>query len=48
MAQNVINGNLILEPFNVYSLENNLITMQILQAAINSAKSGTTIKLETN
>ena len=45
---NVINGNLILEPFNVYSLENNLITMQILQAAINSAKSGTTIKLETN
>ncbi|HDZ03598.1 hypothetical protein LCGC14_0127800 [marine sediment metagenome] len=44
----VIKGNLVLEPFNVYSLENNLITMQILQAAINSAKSGTTIKLKTN
>ena len=44
----VITGNLKLEPFNVYSLENNMITMEILQAAINSSKTGTTIKLETN
>jgi predicted dehydrogenase len=44
----VIKGDLILEPFNVYSLENNMITMEILQAAINSSKTGTTIKLETN
>ncbi|MEP2058707.1 MAG: Gfo/Idh/MocA family oxidoreductase [Maribacter litoralis] len=41
----VINGSLKLEPYNVYSLENNIITMLILQSAINSAKNGKTIQL---
>ncbi|SIR02747.1 Gfo/Idh/MocA family protein [Maribacter ulvicola] len=41
----VINGKLTLDPFNVYSLENNIITMEILQSAINSAKNGRTINL---
>ena len=41
----VINKQLILEPYNVYSLENNIITMEILQAAITSSKTGRTIKL---
>ena len=41
----VINNQLILEPYNVYSLENNIITMEILQAAITSSKTGRTIKL---
>lgn len=44
----VINNELNLEPYNVYSLENNMITMEILQAAITSSKTGTTIKLKTN
>tara|TARA_R110002074_G_scaffold223009_1_gene393897 strand:- start:12610 stop:13713 length:1104 start_codon:yes stop_codon:yes gene_type:complete len=44
----VINNQLILEPYNVYALENNMITMEILQAAITSAKTGTTINLKTN
>ncbi|KSA11940.1 Gfo/Idh/MocA family protein [Maribacter dokdonensis] len=41
----VINGTLQLEPYNVYSLENNMITMEILESAIKSAKSGKTILL---
>ena len=41
----VIRGNLILEPYNVYALYNNIIVMEILQAALNSANTGTTIKL---
>jgi len=41
----VINGSLELEPYNVYALENNVIVMEILEAALNSADTGTTIKL---
>ena len=44
----VINNQIILEPYNVYTLENNMITMEILQAAITSSKTGTTINLKTN
>ncbi|WP_419212191.1 Gfo/Idh/MocA family protein [Maribacter sp. X9] len=44
----VINGGLKLEPYNVYTLENNIVVMEILQAAINSANNGTTINLQTN
>tara|TARA_R110001606_G_scaffold93556_2_gene207759 strand:+ start:1284 stop:2387 length:1104 start_codon:yes stop_codon:yes gene_type:complete len=44
----VINNQLILEPYNVYALENNMITMEILQAAITSSKTGTTINLKSN
>ena len=39
----VINGELVLEPFDPYSLENNMITMKILQAAIESAKTNKTV-----
>lgn len=42
----VINGELQLEPFNVYALENNMVVMEILQAAINSAETGSTINLK--
>lgn len=41
----VINGTLILEPYDVYALDNNMIVMEILQAAINSTETGSTIKL---
>ena len=41
----VINGELNLEPYNVYALENNMIVMEILQAATNSANKGMTISL---
>lgn len=44
----VINEDLQLEPYNVYTLENNMIVMEILQAAINSSETGATIKLQTN
>jgi len=44
----VINNQLILEPYNVDALENNMITMEILQAAITSSKTGTTINLKSN
>ncbi|WP_235843187.1 Gfo/Idh/MocA family protein [Maribacter hydrothermalis] len=42
----VITGKLKLEPFNVYALENNIITMEILQAAIISSKTKKTILLK--
>lgn len=42
----VVRGELKLEKFDPYSLENNLITMEILDAALNSADSGRTIELE--
>lgn len=42
----VISGELVLEPFDPYSLENNMITMKILQAAIESAKTNKTIFLD--
>ena len=41
----VINGELKLEPYNVYALENNMVVMEILQAATNSANKGVTISL---
>ncbi|TLP81644.1 Gfo/Idh/MocA family protein [Maribacter sp. ACAM166] len=42
----VINGKLQLEPYNVYALENNMVVMEILQAAINSSETGSTINLK--
>jgi predicted dehydrogenase len=41
----VVRGELTLPPFDPYSLENNLIVMEILQAAKESASSGRTIYL---
>ncbi|WP_026951106.1 Gfo/Idh/MocA family protein [Algoriphagus mannitolivorans] len=41
----VVRGNLSLSPFDPYSLENNLIVMEILQAAKESAARGETIYL---
>lgn len=41
----VVRGNLSLSPFDPYSLENNLIVMEILQAAKESAASGKTVYL---
>ncbi|MFS4456843.1 Gfo/Idh/MocA family protein [Maribacter sp. 2304DJ31-5] len=41
----VVNGSLILDSFDPYSLENNMITMQILQAAIDSATKKKTIEI---
>jgi predicted dehydrogenase len=34
------------EPYNLYSLENNMIVMEVLDAAIRSANSGTTVYLD--
>ncbi|PIB25299.1 Gfo/Idh/MocA family protein [Maribacter sp. 4G9] len=42
----VINGELRLEPFDPYSLENNMITMEILQAALESSKTNKTFILK--
>jgi predicted dehydrogenase len=42
----VINGNLTLGPFDPYSLENNMITMEILDAAVQSAKTQSTVQLK--
>ena len=42
----VINGQLKPQPYDLSSLENNLIVMEILDAAIRSAKSGETIYLK--
>lgn len=42
----VINGTLTLEPFGPYTLENNIIAMEILQASVESSKSDKTIKLD--
>lgn len=42
----VINGNLVLEKYGPYTLENNMIAMEILQASVDSSKSGKTIHLE--
>jgi len=42
----VILGEIQLEPFDPYSLENNMITMEILDAAVKSSKNGETIKLK--
>lgn len=42
----VISGDLQLEPFDPYSLENNMITMEILDAAVQSSKKGETIHIK--
>lgn len=42
----VISGSVKLEPYELSSLENNIIVMQILDAAIRSAKLGKTISLK--
>jgi predicted dehydrogenase len=42
----VINGEINLPPFGLYTLENNVIVAKILDAAIESAKSGKTVYLE--
>ena len=39
----VIKGGLVLEPFDPYSLENNMIVMEILEAAGKSARTGKTV-----
>jgi predicted dehydrogenase len=42
----VVRGRKILGPFDPYSLENNIIVMEILQAAKESAESGETVFLK--
>jgi predicted dehydrogenase len=42
----VIKGEIVLRPYDLYSLENNIIVMEILDAARKSAGSQTTIKLK--
>lgn len=42
----VIKGEIVLRPYDLYSLENNIIVMEILDAARRSASSQTTIKLK--
>ena len=42
----VINQEIVLGPYDPYSLENNIISMEILDAAVKSAKSGSTIQLK--
>ncbi len=42
----VIRGKLQLEAFDPYSLENNMVTMEILDAAVRSAKTQATVKLK--
>jgi predicted dehydrogenase len=42
----VIKGDILLEAFDLYSLENNIIVMEILDAARESANSQTTIRLK--
>ena len=44
----IIRGNLELPPYDLLSLENNLIVMEILDAAIRSSKEGKTISLDRN
>jgi predicted dehydrogenase len=41
----VVRGKTKLAPFDPYSLENNLLVMEILQAAKQSAESGETVTL---
>lgn len=41
----VINGDIEVKPFDLSSLENNVIVMEILEAAIKSAKTGQTVEL---
>ncbi|CAN5326910.1 hypothetical protein BH23BAC3_BH23BAC3_35210 [soil metagenome] len=42
----VIRGNIEMEPYSLYSLENNMLVVQILDAAKKSAKTGRTIWLQ--
>ncbi|MFS4417260.1 Gfo/Idh/MocA family protein [Maribacter sp. 2307ULW6-5] len=41
----VVKGEEVLAPFDPYSLENNLVTMEILDAATKSARKGKTVRL---
>jgi hypothetical protein len=41
----IIKGEITLQPYDLSSLENNMIVMEILDAARKSAKTGKTIKL---
>jgi predicted dehydrogenase len=45
VLQAVVKGNLKLPPFDPYSLENNMVVMEILQAAKESAETGRTVYL---
>lgn len=42
----IIQGNIEMDPFDLSSLENNLIVVEILEAAIESAKSGQRVNLD--
>ena len=42
----VIKGKTVLAPYDPYSLENNMITMEILEAALQSAKTQRSVKLK--
>ncbi len=42
----IINGETSLAPYDPYSLENNMVTMEILEAAVQSAKTKSTVELK--
>ena len=42
----VINGKITVEPFGLYSLENNLRVVEILEAARESARTGKTVRFD--
>jgi predicted dehydrogenase len=42
----VIRKELVLEAYSPYSLENNMVVMEILEAAVKSAKNGKTVRLD--
>ncbi|WP_411031510.1 Gfo/Idh/MocA family protein [Spongiimicrobium sp. 3-5] len=44
----VVRNKVTLEPYNLTSLENNMVVMEILDAAVKSAQSGKTVKLSTD
>jgi predicted dehydrogenase len=48
MFSNIIRGEIALAPYDLLSIENNLIVMEILDAAIRSSHSGRTITLDRN
>jgi len=44
----VINEEITLKPFGLYTLENNIVVMEILDAAIRSSKTDQTVKIDLN
>jgi predicted dehydrogenase len=44
----VVNKEIAVPPFGLYSLENNLLVVEILEAARESARSGKTVRLGTD